>query len=47
MNNENLHAVTGTTKLTDWARERQSTLGLHYTSELARRQDREAEYKSN
>lgn len=28
----------GTTALTDWARERASTLGLHYTSELARRQ---------
>lgn len=37
----------GTTKLTDWARERSATLGLHYTSELARRQDRSAEYKSN
>jgi len=39
--------ATGTTKLTDWARERSATLGLHYTSELARRQDRETEYRSN
>jgi len=37
----------GTIKLTDWARERATSLGLHYTSELARRHDREAEYKSN
>ena len=37
----------GTTKLTDWARERAATLGMHYASELARRQDREAEYSSN
>ena len=37
----------GNTKLTDWARERSASLGLHYTSELARRQDRETEYRSN
>ena len=37
----------GSTKLTDWARERSASLGLHYTSELARRLDRNAEYKSN
>jgi uncharacterized protein YbjT (DUF2867 family) len=37
----------GTTKLTDWAKKRATSLGLHYTSELARRQDRKAEYKSN
>lgn len=37
----------GTTKLTDWAQERASTLGLHYTSELARRMDRDTEYQSN
>ena len=37
----------GTLKLTDWARERSASLGLHYTSELARRQDRNAPYKSN
>lgn len=37
----------GTTKLTDWAKERSTSLGLHYTSELARRQDRETPYKSN
>ena len=37
----------GNTKLTDWARERSASLGFHYASELARRQDREAEYKSN
>ena len=37
----------GHTKLTDWASERASTLGLYYTSELARRVDRRTEYKSN
>jgi NADH dehydrogenase len=37
----------GTTKLTDWAKERADTLGLHYTSELARRMDRRAGYRSN
>jgi NADH dehydrogenase len=40
-------APTGTTKLTDWARGRSASLGLHYTSELARRQDLEMEYRSN
>lgn len=34
----------GTTKLTDWARENASSLGLHYASELKRRQDRQSEY---
>ncbi|MBI5723637.1 MAG: NAD(P)H-binding protein [Planctomycetes bacterium] len=37
----------GNTKLTDWAKERSVSLGLHYTNELARRQDRKAEYRSN
>jgi len=37
----------GSTKLTDWAIERADTLGLHYTSELARRIDRRAGYQSN
>jgi uncharacterized protein YbjT (DUF2867 family) len=37
----------GTTKLTDWARERSTSLGLHYTSELARRQYRSKGDKSN
>jgi hypothetical protein len=37
----------GATRLTDWANARASTLGRHYTSELARRRDREAEYRSN
>ena len=37
----------GQKKLTDWAREHASTLGLHYTSELARRRDRRTEYQSN
>ena len=37
----------GHTKLTDWAREHASTLGLHYTSELYRRRDRQTEYQSN
>jgi NADH dehydrogenase len=38
---------TGITKLTDWAKKHSETLGLKYTSELARRVDRESEYKSN
>jgi NADH dehydrogenase len=37
----------GVTKLTDWAKERKNKLGLHYTSELARRRDRQAGYRSN
>jgi uncharacterized protein YbjT (DUF2867 family) len=38
---------TGSTKLTEWARKHADTLGLKYTSELARRRDRESEYNSN
>ena len=38
---------TGSMKLTDWAKRHSNTLGLKYTSELARRVDRESEYKSN
>ena len=37
----------GSTKLTDWAKKHSATLGLNYTSELARRVDRKSEYKSN
>ena len=37
----------GITKLSDWAKERATSLGLQYTSELARRQDRQTEYTSN
>jgi len=37
----------GNTKLTEWATERAKTLGRHYTSELARRRDRQSEYRSN
>jgi uncharacterized protein YbjT (DUF2867 family) len=37
----------GHTRLTDWANARASTLGLHYTSELARRMDRQTGYQSN
>lgn len=37
----------GRTKLTDWAKKHSDTLGLNYTSELARRMDRRSEYKSN
>lgn len=37
----------GSTKLTEWANKHSDTLGLKYTSELARRIDRESEYKSN
>lgn len=38
---------TGTTSLTDWARQHAATLGRQYTSELARRRDRQAAYASN
>lgn len=37
----------GHTKLTEWARQRADTLGRNYTSELARRRDRNATYKAN
>jgi len=37
----------GKTKLTDWMREHAVSLGRRYTSELARRKDRQSEYKSN
>ena len=37
----------GETKLTDWAKEHSTTLGLRYTSELARRKDRRWGYESN
>ena len=40
-------APTGKTKLTDWTRNDAKTLGLHYSSELARRRDRNVEYKVN
>lgn len=39
--------AAGTTKLTEWAAKHSSTLGLKYTSELARRRDRHLGYKSN
>jgi len=38
---------TGETKLTDWTRSHAETLGLHYSSELARRKDRTVEYEVN
>jgi uncharacterized protein YbjT (DUF2867 family) len=37
----------GATRLTEWAAECSSTLGLRYTSELARRRDHQGEYRSN
>jgi nucleoside-diphosphate-sugar epimerase len=37
----------GQTKLTDWAKKHAATLGKQYTSELARRVDRAAAYRSN
>ena len=37
----------GMTKLTEWAKERSATLGLRYTSEIARREDRRSGYQSN
>lgn len=38
---------SGTTKLTDWICQNANHLGKRYTSELARRRDRMAEYQSN
>ena len=43
-------AVTGAfgcTRLTDWIERHKDTLGQRYTSEIARRLDRVAEYRSN
>ena len=37
----------GRTKLTEWVQEHRETLGGRYTSEMARREDRVAEYVSN
>ena len=37
----------GKTKLTEWLKEHRDSLGRKYTSELARRKDRQSEYKSN
>jgi uncharacterized protein YbjT (DUF2867 family) len=37
---------TGTTRLTDWAKEHAETLGARYASELARRIDRRTAYES-
>jgi uncharacterized protein YbjT (DUF2867 family) len=37
----------GHTRLTDWIERHKDTLGRHYTSEMARRLDRVAEYRSN
>lgn len=37
----------GTTRLSSWISEHIETLGRHYTSEMARRVDRVAEYESN
>lgn len=37
----------GTTKLTEWIDHHRDTLGRRYTSEMARRIDRESEYQSN
>lgn len=37
----------GSTRLTDWIRQHADTLGRSYTSELARRVDRQAAYASN
>ncbi|NJN53343.1 MAG: NAD(P)H-binding protein [Anaerolineae bacterium] len=38
---------TGTTRLTEWAKKQAAALGKQYTSELARRRDRQAAYASN
>ncbi|OGV98912.1 MAG: epimerase [Nitrospinae bacterium RIFCSPLOWO2_02_FULL_39_110] len=37
--------AVGSTRLTDWARENSSVLGLHYASELARRRNRIESYE--
>ncbi len=37
----------GETRLTEWAKRHKDTLGLQYTSELARRRDRQAAYRAN
>jgi uncharacterized protein YbjT (DUF2867 family) len=37
----------GRTKLSEWVRQNRDRLGLHYTSEIARRVDRVNEYRSN
>ena len=37
----------GETRLTEWITRHKDTLGLHYTSELARRRDRQAAYQAN
>jgi hypothetical protein len=37
----------GSTKLSEWMSRHRDTLGRHYTSEMARRIDRVAEYRSN
>ena len=36
----------GTTLLSTWARDHSSTLGIHYSSEMARRRNRESEYRT-
>ena len=41
------HPPAGSTKLTAWATHHADTLGLHYTSELARRRERDHVYQSN
>jgi NADH dehydrogenase len=37
----------GNTRLTEWINQNASTLGRVYTSELARRRDRQSSYQSN
>ncbi|HEV2209911.1 MAG TPA: epimerase, partial [Verrucomicrobiae bacterium] len=37
----------GTTRLSDWVSAHRATLGLHYTSEMARRTDRASAYRAN
>ncbi len=37
----------GETKLTAWAKKHAETLGKNYSSELARRKDRQGKYSSN
>jgi NADH dehydrogenase len=37
----------GATRFTEWIQSHANTLGLRYTSELARRIDRAAAYRSN
>ncbi|MEK6767173.1 MAG: hypothetical protein AABY49_13240 [Planctomycetota bacterium] len=44
---QTIDKIIGKTRLTDWIEKHAESLGRQYTSELARRIDRETEYWSN